>query len=219
VSSLFVASSHISLYVADVQVIELPWWAKLLKIVQALLYIFALLTLLSAGVTGAAIAAMIKKVVINLVLKEAVSYIAKEISPELAIVVSIWLGYKLSSGKEIDFSNFGDVAKLLNNTTDIMLSAVESYTSSETEDLLKEQQYEEDRQKRLEQELLDKEAELNLNTLDWLELVDVSIVSSISPMMPTEYIAYNLNKSTMALESYNYDNPYTTLYENPEMFT
>ena len=60
VTSLFVAAAHISLYVAHYEVISLPWWAKLLKIVQVVLFIMGLMGLTSAT----ALSFMIKQILI-----------------------------------------------------------------------------------------------------------------------------------------------------------
>tara|TARA_R110002167_G_scaffold301130_1_gene505395 strand:+ start:42 stop:3089 length:3048 start_codon:yes stop_codon:yes gene_type:complete len=210
VSSLFVASSHISLYVADVQVIELPWWAKLLKIVQVLLYIFALLTFFAAGVTGAAIAAMIKKVIINLIIKEIVIYIAKETdSPELAIAVAIYLTYKYGDSTDLDLTSFKDIGLLLVDTSDLIANVLSTLVEQDFNALQEEiKDYDKAREEAWKE--LEEAEELLPDRM-------VDIRSDTSPMLPSDYYDHYSNWNTLAFQDYDYTLRIDLLFEIPEI--
>ena len=218
VTSLVTASAHISLYVADVQIIEQPLWVKLLKIVQVVLFIMALFN--PALAAGLALKAMIKQVIISLVIEKIVVTIAKEISPELAIVVAIFLGYQASGGKGIDFTSFRDLGNLIGRTADLISNVIETTVEGLQEDLTAEWDAEKQRQKTLDDQLAETIEEYSPNTLRNLNnLVNVNMQSSINPMMPTEYLAFYDNYNVLGFEDFNYDNNWDTLYETQVMQT
>jgi hypothetical protein len=220
VSSLFVASAHISLYVADVQVIEQPAWAGLLKIVQVVLFLMAIIS--GQFAAAQAIAAMIKQIIINLVIEKIVITIAKEVSPELAIVVAVFLGYQLSGGKGIDFSSFKDVATLIGNTGDLIGDVFLTTAEEQQESLLADYALEQKEQRKTIKELdeiIEREGGLGNNRLDYASLINNDLRSSINPMMPTEYLAYYDNFNVLAFEEFEYDNKWDSIYETQVMFT
>ena len=218
VSSLFVASAHISLYVADVQIIEQPAWAGLLKIVQVVLFLMAIIS--GQFAAAQAIAAMIKQIVINLVIEKIIITIAKEVSPELAFAVAIFIGYTVSGGKGINFRAFEDVATLIGNTADLISTVIETTVEGLQEDLTLEWNAEKERQESLEDQLAELNEEYSPNTIRHLNnLINVNMQSTINPMMPTEYLAYYNNFHVLGFEDYNYDNTWDVLYETQVMQT
>jgi len=218
VSSLFVASAHISLYVADVQIIEQPVWSGLLKIVQVVLFLMAIIS--GQFAAAQAIAAMIKQIVINLVIEKIIITIAKEVSPELAFAVAIFIGYTVSGGKGINFRAFEDVATLIGNTADLISTVIETTVEGLQEDLTLEWNAEKERQESLEDQLAELNEEYSPNTIRHLSnLVNVNMQSTINPMMPTEYLAYYNNFHVLGFEDYNYDNTWDVLYETQVMQT
>tara|TARA_R110002012_G_scaffold118346_1_gene266532 strand:+ start:486 stop:3551 length:3066 start_codon:yes stop_codon:yes gene_type:complete len=218
VTSLVTASAHISLYVADVQIIEQPTWVKLLKIVQVVLFIMALIS--GQLAIAEALKAMIKQIIISLVIEKIVVTIAKEISPELALVVAVAIGYQLSGGKTISFTSFKDLGDLIANTTDLIASVVETTVEGLQDDLTAEWDAEKERQESLEDQLAELNEEYSPNTIRHLSnLVNVNMQSTINPMMPTEYLAYYNNFNVLGFEDYNYDNTWDVLYETQVMQT
>jgi len=218
VTSLVTASAHISLYVADVQIIEQPTWVKLLKIVQVVLFIMALIS--GQLAIAEALKAMIKQIIINLVIEKIVVTIAKEISPELALVVAVAIGYQLSGGKAISFTSFKDLGNLIANTTDLIASVVETTVEGLQDDLTAEWDAEKERQKTIEDQLAELNEEYSPNTLRNLNnLINVNMQSSINPMMPTEYLAFYDNFNVLGFEDFNYDNNWDVLYETQVMQT
>lgn len=218
VSSLFVASAHISLYVADVQIIEQPAWVGLLKIVQVVLFLMALMT--GQFAAAQALKAMIKEIIVQIVIKKIVVTIAKEVSPELAIAVAIFIGYQISGGKGLDFTSFKDIGKLISNTTDLIATVIETTVEGLQEDLTIEWDAEKQRQKAILDEINDVNEEYGYNPIKNLDnLINVNMQSTINPMMPTEYLAFYNNFHSLAFEDYEYDNTWDVLYETQVMQT
>ena len=123
VSSLFMASAHISLYVAHYEVIEVPFWVKLLKIIAVVLLIIAIVTFDPATFD---LAMAIEEMITQMLIKEVIVYIASEISPELAFVVGVFLGWKYGMGTGMDFDalTFLDFAKLFAGFADILSTVI-----------------------------------------------------------------------------------------------
>ena len=209
VTSLFVASAHLSIYVADVQTITVPWWVKILKIVQVLLFLFAIIT--GQFATAQALIAMLKQIAINFLIKKAIVFIAKEISPELAIVVAIFMAYQMSGGEDIDFSEFTDVVKLLENTTDIMSQVYLEIAEDVSESLMAEQKVEDDARDQAIKLLEDAEAAMDTNSLV------KSYRANLLPMMATRYYDYFNNFQTLAVNEYDYDEKINAQYNRNDM--
>ena len=215
VTSLFMASAHISLYVADVQVIEKPTWSILLKIVQVVLFIMAIVT--GQYQAAQALLAMIKQIVIHIVIKQIVVTIAKEVSPELAFAVAIFLGYQVSGGKTINFSDFSDVARLIDRTADLIANVVEVvmedlHTKLDEDTKLLNEQYE-----AYLDEINKANEELNVSANILPDLINTSLVGHISPMLPDEYIAFHTNRHLLAFEKFDQNNYFDSIFEIPEM--
>lgn len=211
VTAIFIASAHVSLYVADVQVIDLPFWAKLLKIVQVVLFIMAIVT--GQFATAQALQEMIKKIVITMVIKKIVVTIAKEISPELAFAVGVFLAYR-AGGKDIqdiDFTQFQDIVELLGTATDILSDVVEVIVEDLTASLIEEQKAIDSARDEALQTLEDAEASLNTNSLV------KSYRANLLPMMANEYYDYFSNYQTLAFEQFEYDNKFNAIYERNDM--
>ena len=209
VTSLFVASAHLSIYVADVQTITIPWWVKILKIVQVLLFLFALLT--GQFATTQALLHMLKQMALNFLIKKAIVFIAKEISPELAIVVAIFMAYQMSGGKNIDFGSFKDIAKLLENTTDIMSQVYLEVMEDVSESLMAEQKIEDDARDQAIKLLEEAEAAMDTNSLV------KSYRANLIPMMATRYYDYFNNFQTLAVSEYDYDEKINAQYVRNDM--
>lgn len=224
VTSLFMASSHISIYVADYQVIKLPWWVTLLQIVQIVLIIIAIVTFNPAALEGAAymqyLGEQAVKVLVNLLIKEVVVYIAEEISPELALIVGIALSYEYGGGKELDYSAFGDLALLFGNTADIIGSVVSTVNESNLEAIQEESQ-------RLLEEYTDTMDSLQEIKEDLFYRPDNSVISvldmdvrgSINPMLPNVYYDYYSNFNTLGLLDYDIDNKINSTFNTDLMST
>jgi len=209
VTSLFVASAHLSIYVADVQTITVPWWVKILKIVQVLLFLFAIIT--GQFATAQALIAMLKQIVVNFLIKKAIVFIAKEISPELAVIVAIFMAYQMSGGEDIDFSEFTDVVKLLENTTDIMSQVYLEIAEDVSESLMAEQKVEDDARDQAIKLLEDAEAAMDTNSLV------KSYRANLLPMMATRYYDYFNNFQTLAVNEYDYDEKINAQYNRNDM--
>ena len=211
VSSLFVASAHISLYVADVQIIEQPAWVGLLKIVQVVLFLMALMT--GQFAAAQALQAMIREIVIQIVIKKIVVTIAKKISPELAFAVGVFLAYR-AGGKDIrniDFTEFKDIVELLGTATDILSDVVEVVLEDLTATLVEEQKAIDTARDEAFQMLEDAEAALNTNSLV------KSYRANLLPMMANEYYDYFSNYQTLAYEEFEYENKFDNIYERNDM--
>ena len=211
VSSLFIASAHLSIYVADVQVIQIPWWAKILKIVQVLLFLFAIIT--GQFSTAQAIAAMIKQIVVQLIIKKVIITVARKISPELAFALGVALMLLSPRGQKIDFNaiSFNDVVYLLSNTANL-ISDIVLVITEDVADSLAEEQKEIDAAEKAANELL-KEYE---DAIDTNSLVK-SYRTNLLPMMADTYYDYFSNFQTLATEEYEYDNKFDLIYERNNM--
>jgi len=210
VTSLFMASSHVSIYVADYQVIEVPWWITLLKIVQIVLIIIAIVTFNPAALEGAAymqyLGEQAIKVLINMLIKEVVVYIAKEISPELALVIGLVLTYQYGGGKELDYTAFGDIALAVGNTADLIGNVVSIVAQGELEDLKikSEQLLEEytdtmDSLKEIQEDLFYR-ADGSI-----ISMLDIDVRAGMEPMMADTYFDYHGNFTALSFEDYDYD--------------
>jgi hypothetical protein len=118
------ASAHISLYVAHYEVIEVPFWVKLLKIISVILIIIAIVTFNPA--TFKLNMAFIKEMVTQMIIKRIIVHIASKISPELAFIVGVALQVKWGLAKDMNFDalTFLDFAKLFAGFADILSTVV-----------------------------------------------------------------------------------------------
>jgi len=214
VTSLVTASAHISLYVADVQIIEQPLWTKLLKIVQVVLFLMALIT--GQLAVAEALKAMIKQIIISFVVQKIIVTIAKKISPELAFAVAIFAAYYLTPGaraKGFDFQalDFNDIAKVLENLADIMSNVILEIAEDDNADLLEEQTERNLIKDAAFDDLEEKQKSIETN------LLVQSYRAKLLPMMANDYYNYFNDYQTLAFEDFEYDNKYDQIYEKNNM--
>ena len=135
VSSLFAAAAHVSIYVADVQVIELPFWAKLLKIIQVVLFIMGML----AAPTIAALFRFLVAQVIRHVITKLIMTALSKLSPELQILAMVAMVYLSGGLKGLDWTKMGDIVLGLSQIATVLGKALEIYAGKELEDLNEEE--------------------------------------------------------------------------------
>ena len=213
VSSLFLASAHISIYVADVQVIELPLWAKLLKIVQVVLFVMALL-----GAVGIReiMTAIIKEVLKNYIMKQIMQALMK-IDPKLALIVAAAYVY-IDGGKSlIELLNgpVMDLVEFLSNLANHIGNSLTAYAYDENEDLSaedKKQKLINDKQMNALHDV--QEALFVDNDGNSLALTKASISISINPMSPDQYYSVAvMDYHVIGFSGYDIDSIFDTMYE------
>ena len=163
ITNIILASAHVSIYVAHYEVIEVSFWMKLLMVVVIVIAIMSLNAQLTAmsleyaaaaaagGATG--IVAFVTtetakkffiKMLVNMIIKEAIMYVAKEVSPELAYVLAgIYAYYTFdASDTPIDFVDatalVANSADLIGNIFNIQLENDYELMDKRNEDILKE---------------------------------------------------------------------------------
>lgn len=220
VTSLFLDSAHISLYVAHYEVIELPWWAKLLQIVQVVLLIMAIIfppAYLVNMTLQSAIYHFAKRYFIQLIIKEIVTAIAKDISPELALIVGAVLTYEYGIGEDVDFTKFNDLADVFAQTADLISSVVVTIAEGDFEAINEKQQAALEAYTESMDELKEVQESL-FQTADGsaIDLATVSLRSTINPMAPGEYYKFYDNFHEIGLMDYDYANKYDSIYDIPQ---
>jgi len=218
VSSLFMASAHVSLYVAHYEVIEVPWWAKLLQIIQIVLIIISIVTFNPATFDFAiAIGEFAKKVLIQMLIKEIVVKIAEKISPELAMIVGAYLLWEYGGAKELDFSEFSDLAQLFGDISDIMSNVITVITEQDLGEI------ERDKTEALAiynaniEDLAQIRKDLRLDYKgDPISLVNESVRGTIRTMSPVEYLAYYENFNQIGFMDYDYEQKINGVFEVPQ---
>jgi hypothetical protein len=217
VSSLFVAAAHISLYVAHYEVISTPLWVKLLKIVQVVIFIIALMT---APNIAKFIATIIKQVVTNLVIKKIVTELAK-ISPELAVLAVgayMYYGGKLD---DIDWTKFGDIFEVLGDLSNLIADVIETYVYEEDEDLRDEKA----KQDAINERKMDPLHEYWEDTFQDRDGNSLDLARSgrnvlINPMMPAQYISNSVTDfNLIGFGDFDYDMKYKQFLEPEIMIT
>ncbi len=215
VSSLFMASAHISLYVAHYEVVEVPFWAKLLKIISVILIIIAIVTFNPA--TFKLDMAFIKKMVTQMIIKKIVVHIASKISPELAMIVGAYLLWEYGGVKELDFSVFADLAQLFSSFADIMNTVITVVTEEDLGEIKREATYE---QAKYDAEMKDLAAIRKDLRLDYkgepINLVNESIRGTIRTMSPVEYLAYYENFNQIGFMDYDYEQKINSVFDVPQ---
>jgi len=176
-----------------------------------LLFLFAIIT--GQFATAQAIAAMIKQIVIQLIIKKVIITIAKKVSPELAFAIGVAFMLLGPRGQKIDFNaiTFNDVVFLLSNTANL-ISDIVLVITEDIADSLAEEQKEIDAAEKAANELL-KEYE---DAIDTNSLVK-SYRTNLLPMMADTYYDYFSNFQTLATEEYEYDNKFDLIYERNNM--
>ena len=209
VSSLFLAAAHVSLYVAHYEVISTPWWAKLLQIVQVVLFVMAIIS--GQFATAQALLAMLKRMVIQMAIKAIVVAVAKKISPELAFIVGIYLQIKVGVGQKWDFNEFNDIVQALGTTADIISDIVEVISEEISESLADEQKVIDAAKDEAFNALAEAEAAMDTNSLV------KSYRSNLLPMQASDYYDYFANFQTLAYEEYEIGNKIEMVFEIQDM--
>ena len=219
VSSLFLASAHISIYVADVQVIELPIWAKLLKIVQVVLFVMALL-----GAVGIRkiMTAIIKEVLKNYIMKQIMQALMKY-DPKLALIVAVAYGVYQSGGSLLDLFNgpVMDLVEFLSDIANQLGSSMTAYADDENENLTAEEK----KQKVLNDKQMEPLREAQESMLldsngNALALIGVSVTSTVNPVSAEQFYLNTVeNYNLIGYDTLNIDNTYANLFEPITMAT
>ena len=214
VTNIILASAHISIYVAHYEVIEMPFWAKLLQIVMIVLAVMSLMT--GNMQLADALWAMGKHMVKQMIIREIIMYIAKEFSPELAMIVAI--AYGVSEYNSLSSTMFNDVAPVLGSTANLVGDVISVHVEGENhllqntyEDLLKTFNDAMDHLKTLRQEMgLDEDG----NALPEIARDTRGNIRAISP---TAYYDMSINGVyALAFVDYDYANKFDTIYELPQ---
>jgi hypothetical protein len=207
VSSLFMASAHISLYVAHYEIIEISFWAKLLKIIAVVLFIIAIVTFNPA--TFKLDMAFIKKMVTQMIIKKIVVHIASKISPELAFIVGVALQVRWGLAKDMNFDalTFLDFAKLFAGFADILSTVVlviveqdlGAIEREKTEGLAKYNAGIEDISE------IRKDLRLDANG-EYIPWINESVRGTINPMDCSRYLALSVtNFNQIGFADFDYD--------------
>lgn len=219
VSSLFLASAHISIYVADVQVIELPIWAKLLKIVQVVLFVMALL-----GAVGIreVMTEIIKEVLKNYIMKQIMQALLKY-NPKLALIVAVAYVY-IAGGKSLTELFNGPVLDLVEFLSDIanqLGNSMTAYADDENENLTAEEK----KQKVLNDKQMNALLEVQESMLvdsngNALALIGISVTSTVNPVSAEQYYSNTVeNYNLIGYDTLSVESAYANLYEPITMAT
>jgi len=217
VSQLFLDSAHISLYVAHYEIVEIPWWINLLKIVQVVLIIIAVMTFNPNAMSlEVMIGELVKKIIMQIMIRKIVMVIAKEISPELAIIVAIVLTAQSMSG-ELDLSSFSDLAELFGQSADLISNIATTYIEDELGEI------ERDKTTALAMynagidDLAQIRKDLRLDYKgDAINLTQESTRGTIQPKSPAEYLAFYENFNIIGFAEYDYDSKINDVFEVPQ---
>ena len=218
VTGLFMAAAHISLYVAHYEVIKLPWWAKLLKIVQVVLFVMGLMGL----TTATALAFVIEQVLIHYLMTGIMQALIK-IDPKLALIIAVAFIY-ISGGKSLTELFNGpvmDLVEFLSNLANQLGNTLTTIAYEENEELSEEDRKQKvinDKQMNALKEV--QESMLLDSNSNALALIGVSVTSSINPMSPEQYYSNVVEDyNTIGYGTFDVDNMYANLYEPITMAT
>jgi len=214
VSSLFVAAAHISIYVADVQVIETPTWVKLLKIVQVVLFVMALLG--AAGIREI-LNIIIKQVLTNYLMKAVMQALVK-LDPQIALIAAAAYVYVTGGFDELDLTTFKDLSTFLTDLSNIIGQSLEMYANEELEDLSEEERKEKVLQDKQMNALYEVQQELfQNNDGSPMNLASISRVHKINPMSPTQYYSTTIEDyHVIGIADFDVENKITSIYQ-PEL--
>jgi hypothetical protein len=219
VTSLFVAAAHISLYVAHYEVISIPLWVKLLKIVQVVLFIMALFNPKLKG-PEAIVSFIIKQALIHYAMKEIIKFALDKFSPEVAFLIIVTAHYLAGTFKDLDLTVFADLFTFLGDLTNILSTVTEHYVHEELEDLSDE----DEKRKVLREKELDALYEIQQdlfvdNDGKSLDLIRSSRVITINPMSPSQYLANSVeNYNLVGFGDFDFDSKFDVIFE-PETMT
>jgi len=217
-TQLFLAAAHVSLYVAHYEVIETPWWAKLLQIIQVVLIIIAIVTFNPATFDLAiAIGEFAKKVLIQMLIKQIVVKIAEKISPELAMIVGAYLLWEYGGVKELDFSVFSDLAQLFSSFADIMNTVITVITEEDLGEIEREKINALAIHNAGIEDLAAIRKALRLDYKgEPINLVNESVRGTIRIMSPVEYMAYWENFNQIGFMDYDYEQKINSVFDVPQ---
>ena len=218
VSSLFIAAAHVSLYVAHYEVIETPLWAKLLKIVQVVLFIIAVMS-----------APSIAKFVVTFIKEKTTNDIMQGIFRELGKgddklsaafrIVSTAMDYGDAQG--LDLTKFSNIFSLLGDVASVIGEVLTIYNYEELDDIRDEQE----RQKILQDKKMDALHEVQQALFQnkdgvSLDLTRYTTIASINPMSPSQYLSNSVeNFNMMGFNDWDYNSKYDSLFEPQTMIT
>ena len=216
ITNMILASAHVSIYVAHYEVISVPFWLKLLQVV---LIVLAVMSLFTGNLTLAqALEQMAQYVIKQMFIKAIIVYIAKEISPELAMLVAIMFGiynFNQLSGT----AGFSDIAQIFGETADLIGNVFGVYIEGENhllqntyEDILKQFEDSMNYLKTLRQEMgLDEDG-------DNFPEVSHDTRATITSTSPSVYYDMTVtNKYEIAFMDYDYDNKFTQIFDIPQL--
>lgn len=218
VTGLFMAAAHISLYVAHYEVIELPWWAKLLKIVQVVLFVMGLM-----GITPAtALTFLIEQVLVHYIMKGIMEALIK-IDPKLALIIAVAFIY-IGGGKSLTELFNGpvmDLVEFLSNLANQLGNTLTTIAYEENEELSEEDR----KQKVLNDKQMEPLREAQESMLldsngNTLALIEVSVTSIVNPVSAEQFYLNTVeNYNLIGYDTLNIDNTYANLFEPITMAT
>ena len=217
VSSLFMASAHISLYVAHYEIIEISFWVKLLVLVAIILIIIAIVTF---DPTTFDLAMALEEMIKQMLIKEVIVYIAKEISPELAFVISVLYMVDLgtSKGINLDFLNFSDLAKLLAEFADLISSIVLTVVEQDLGEIEREHTEGLAIYNAGMDDLAEIRKDLRLDYKgEYIPWVNESVRGTIRPMDCSQYLALSVTSfCQIGFSDFNYDQKINNVFKVPQ---
>ena len=209
-SSLFLASAHVSIYVAHYEVIEIPFWQKLVAVVLIIIAIYILYTSwssakdLSAWLWGIA-----QQMVIYYFVKEIILYIAKAISPELAMVIALIVALYFG-----DVSSLNGMLQMFGTAADLISSVITQENRYDIEALGENQENFAQQYLDLVNPLKDLNESL-FRRADGtaLSLTAVDTICSLNPVLPEVYLAYNTGKYDICFGQVEVGNMYVQAFD------
>ena len=210
VSSLFLASAHTSIYVAHYEVIEVSFWMKLLAVIIVVIAIYLLYV--SWGTSKSTSAWLIKmaiQMVAYYLIKEIILYIAKAISPELAMVIAIAL-----SVYYFDVNSLNGMLQMFGTAADLISSVITQENKYDMEAIGKDSENFAQQYLDLTNPMKDLNESL-FRSADGtaLALITLDTVASINPVLPEVYYMYNTGKYDILYDQIEAGNMYEQAYD------
>lgn len=209
VSSLFLASAHTSIYVAHYEVIEISFWTKLLAVIIIVIAVYLLyVSWGTSKSTSAWLMKMALQMVVYYLVKEIILYIAKAISPELAMIIAIALAVYFG-----DAESLNGLLQMFGTAADLISSVITQENKYDLEAIGK------DRDNYAQQylDLVNPIRDLNesiFRSADGaaLALISIDTVASINPVLPEVYYMYNLGKYDLQFDQIDAGGMYEQAY-------
>ena len=207
VSDLFLASAHVSMYVAHYEVIEISFWVKLLAVVLVIVSIVLMYLGWKEG--GLTIYKLAVAMVTYYAVKEIILWVAKEYSPELAMILAVVYAVYFGDTKTLTglLTMFGTAADFIGN----IITQENRYDMEALGE--REANYAEQYLESMNV-LRDLQFDLFRNADgEALDLLSVDTTAEIRPMLPDTYIALNTEKFDFYYEQSNPANTYEQAYD------